>query len=59
MSPWLAALIALVAAAISTLLVLWVRGRETHRPPSPLVVVVTVVWFAGTYLVIAFEVIPR
>lgn len=38
MNPWLAAMIALVAAAISTFLVLWLRGTETHRPMSPLVV---------------------
>jgi hypothetical protein len=59
MNSWLAAVIALVAAAISTGLVLWLREAETHRPLSRWVVVATVGWFVATYLLIAFAVIPR
>ena len=33
--------------------------RETHRPLPPWVVVVTVVCFVGTYLLIAFAVLPH
>jgi hypothetical protein len=58
-NPLLAALIVVVATAVSVLLVQFIYGEERHRVFTRPKVVLVTLWFLVSYGGIAFLVIPH
>jgi len=59
MSPVLAIILVIVAAALSVLLITKLYASEEHRTMRPWTMVLVALWFLITYGVMAFAVIPR